>query len=437
MGVSLDIAGENSGRLVRAYVRWALILALSCAFALCGCSAGAPVGATGSVGSSSEAVMPIVKEATVSSEGTGENGAAAAGENGAAAAGAKAAAGASDVTLLAAGDVVVHGPVWKSGLRGDGSYNFDHLFAHVKSETQAADVALISQETILGGTGLGLSGYPCFNGPQELGDAEVNAGYDVIVKASNHALDKGAAGIAAELSFWRTKHPAIAVVGIADSEESYNKIYVYQQGGLKVAMLSYTYGTNGIALPSSNPYATHYLDDDQVTSDVRRAQKLADLVVVWPHWGTEYQTSPDDLQQHYAQLFCDLGVDVVIGSHPHCLGPVEVKQNGEGHKTLVFYSLGNFISNQTKGPLTSVGAEVTLGLSKDAHGAHVDSWRLIPTVTQRASGTGFTVYRLADYTDELAAANQTSLTRQDCIDVCTKALGEGFDPQTCALAGTL
>lgn len=341
------------------------------------------------------------------------------------------------VDLYAAGDVVVHEPVWNSGRAADGSFDFTHLFVHIADEARAADVALISQETMLGGTQLGLSGYPAFNGPQEIGDAEVAAGFDVMIKASNHVLDYGDAAIRSELAFWRQHHPEIAVVGMADTEDAYNHIYVYEKDGLRIAVLAYTYDTNGIPFSADNPWATHLLDEDAIRADSARAHESADLVVVWVHWGTEYQSDPDEQQRFYAQLFCDLGVDVVIGSHPHTIGPVDVLTRDDGHKTLVFYSLGNFLSNQIEGVMTSVGATVHVKFEKDAEGARVVSWELAPTVTQRGTGSNFAVWPLSDYTDACAAANDTQLTRQECEEFCSKVLGASYDQQTSTLRGEL
>ena len=126
----------------------------------------------------------------------------------------------SEVTILMIGDVLVHEGVWRSGEREDGTRDYEHLFAHVADLVAGADVAIVDQETILGGTGLGLSSYPTFNSPQEIGSAEAAAGFDVVLHANNHALDKGMEGIGAELAFWRSEHPEVAVTGMADSEEA-------------------------------------------------------------------------------------------------------------------------------------------------------------------------------------------------------------------------
>lgn len=388
----------------------ALVLIVS--LSLNGCSAPAKTNDTGSVGSSSHATA-IVSDATAPQD--------------------------QEVTIRLAmvGDVLVHRPVWESGQQADGTYQYDHLFVQVAPDIQAADVALVNQETVLGGTELGLSSYPTFNSPQEVGDAEAAAGFDVICKATNHTVDKGTAGIGNELAFWRERHPGVAVVGAADSQETYDTIYVYEKDGFKVAILNYAYGTNGIPLPADNPWAVHLLDENAIRADVARAQELADLVVVSPHWGTEYVAGPDAMQQQYADLFCELGVDVVIGTHPHCLGPVEVRTRADGHQTLIYYSLGNFVSAQNQQELTAVGGLAEVTLVKDAEGARVADYELWPTVTHMAAGTSYTTYKLADYTDELAAQNRAGITRQGCEDLCASVLGSSYDATESVLRGTV
>lgn len=341
----------------------------------------------------------------------------------------------STITVAMVGDVLVHQPVWTSGLRSDGSYNFDHLFANLGTNVTGADIRIANQETILGGTQLGLSGYPTFNSPQEVGDAEVAAGFNVILQATNHTLDKGQVGVESDLAFWRTNHPEVAVLGIADSRESYDDIFVYEKDGFRVAVLNYTFGTNGIEVPSDNPYAVHLLDADQITSDVERAKAISDMIVVCPHWGTEYSLTPDESQEQWADLFSSLGVDVVIGSHPHVLEPVETRTNADGDQMVIFWSLGNFVSHQQENP-TVVGGLAKVTLTKDALGCRVANYELDPVVTQEASGTSYTTYLLSDYTDELASGNLisgTGFSVQYCKGLCSQVLGDGFDQGSCTL----
>lgn len=155
----------------------------------------------------------------------------------------------SQVTLVMVGDVLLHTPLAKSGELEDGSYDFGALFANVREEVSGADLALVNQEVILGGAELGVSGYPRFNAPYELGDALSDAGFDVILHATNHAMDKGQKGLLNCLAFWEERYPEKAVLGIHDSPEDSEEVYVYEQDGIRIAVLNYTYGTNGIALP--------------------------------------------------------------------------------------------------------------------------------------------------------------------------------------------
>ena len=343
--------------------------------------------------------------------------------------------GAATLDLVCVGDVLGHMPLVDSGLAADGTRNYDHLFAQVRPDIEAADVAVANQETCLGGEGLGLSGYPLFNSPQELGDAEAAAGFDVVTCATNHAVDKGGEGIRSELEFWRTRHPEMRVLGIADSQESYDQICVVEKDGLKVALLNYTYGLNGLSMPADNPHAVHLLDEGQVASDLARARQIADMVVVFPHWGEEYATSPNDYQRRWARFLCDNGADVIVGTHTHSLQPVETIEGDGGRHALVFWSLGNFASNQPTA-LKATGGMAKVRLVKDDTGCYVASWELDPVVCQIGRGTAFTVYRLSAYTDELAASIGAGVGSVAAIqDVCSAALGPAYDRERSVLAG--
>ncbi|MEE0959582.1 MAG: CapA family protein [Lachnospiraceae bacterium] len=316
----------------------------------------------------------------------------------------------NEVSIVMVGDVLLHTRVAESGARDDGTYNFDALFMNVKDDIESADIAIANQEVIIGGSELGISGYPAFNAPYELGDALVNAGFDIILHATNHALDKGSAGINNCINYWRENHPDIAFLGINDSEETKNNIYVTEKNGIKIAILNYTYGTNGIPMPEGMPYAVNLLDEEQIRSDIERAHTMADFVIVCPHWGTEYVLNETDEQEYYANLFNECGVDLVIGTHPHVMEPVKWIE-GENNKTLVYYSLGNYvnwtsdygdgISNRMEGMM----AKVNIVKNEDGS-VTISDYEAEPVVSHVNEGFGnVTVYRLSDYTDELASQN--------------------------------
>ncbi len=355
------------------------------------------------------------------------------------------------ITLVMVGDILLHTPVAESGLREDGSYDFSAVFAHTREAISSADLALVNQEVILGGTELGISGYPAFNAPYELGDALADTGFDVVLHATNHALDKGAKGITNCLSFWENSHPDMEILGIHDSAEDQNKIYIYEQDGIRIAILNYTYGTNGIPLPQGMDYAVDLMDDrDRMAEDLRLAEELADFTIVCPHWGTEYRLTPDAGQESLAQFFWENGADLVLGTHPHVIEPVAWVTE-EGIQTcdlteretdqgvsltgtdlpdgmLVYFSLGNFV-NWTSGTGEGVAnrmvggmAKVTLGLDEDGT-VSVKEYGVEPLICHVEDGQdGVTVYPFSDYSERLAEKNAIRLqdgnfSLQYCLDL--------------------
>ena len=321
------------------------------------------------------------------------------------------------VSILMAGDMLLHTRVEESALTADGSYDYEAVFANVADTIAQADIAIANQEVIIGGSELGISGYPAFNAPYEFADALVDVGFDVACQGTNHALDKGGRGITNCLDYWADNYPNMGVLGIHDSYEDQEEIYYTTVNGITVAILNYTYGTNGISLPSDMPYAVDYLSQDRVVSDLQEAEENADFTIVCPHWGTEYQLTEDSSQKKWAQIFTENGADLIIGTHPHVIEPIEWVEVPNGNTALCYYSLGNFV-NWTGGEGQGVAnrmvgglAEVTIGKMTDGSVriADYDAEALVSHVT---SGTkGVTVYKLSEYTEELAQANE--IRKQD------------------------
>lgn len=349
------------------------------------------------------------------------------------------------ITLAMVGDVLMHDEVVASGVRDDGTRNYDHLFAPTSAELYGVDLALVNQETVLGGPDVagGIKGFPLFNSPQEVGDSEIRAGLNVILKATNHSFDVGYQGLHSELAFWNLFYPTIPVIGASDPYGEFNgyvhDVYVYDKQGFKVAILNYTWATNqGVGALDDD--CLSYLSPGKVEADVAHARELgAELIVACPHWGVEYGTAPSQEEHDYAHIFLEQGVDVVIGAHPHVLQPVEVLTREDGHRMLVYYSLGNFVSSQVSVDRV-VGGMAKVWLVKSPDGwARVDSYELVPLVTYVAPGTNYTVYPLASFTDELADAigRRGGLTPSAAHERCAFALGEGYDPATCMLAATM
>lgn len=334
-----------------------------------------------------------------------------------------------EVTLVMVGDILLHTRVAESGRTEDGGYDFTAVFAQVKEEISQADIALVNQEVIIGGEELGVSGYPAFNAPYELGDALADAGFDVILHATNHALDKGRRGLLNCLAFWEENHPEETVVGIHGSREESEEICVLEQDGIRIAILNYTYGTNGIALPEDMPYAVELLEEQRVAEDIRAAKELADFIIVCPHWGTEYTLTQTKTQERWARFFSENGADLVIGTHPHVPEPVEWVED-----TLVYYSLGNFV-NWTSGTVDGVanrmvGGMARVTLAEEDGEVVISDWSVEPLVCHVEKGFGgVTVYPLAEYTEELAGRNEiisqdADFSLEYCLEVVDRVFGE-------------
>ena len=353
----------------------------------------------------------------------------------------------TEYRIVMVGDVLLHAPVEESCRRPDGSYNYDSLFAHTNEEISAADLALVNQEVIIGGSELGISGYPCFNADFSLCDSLASTGFDVICHATNHALDKGRAGLISCAQHWREQYPQITVLGIHDTPNTATSCgadpVIIELPELRIAVLNYTYGTNGIPLPEDMPYAVDLLNEEQVAADLHRAEELADFTIVCPHWGTEYRLTPDTSQEKWVQIFLENGADLVLGTHPHVIEPIEWVTDAEnGHEMLVYYSLGNFV-NWTSGTGEGVAnrmvggmAEVTITMN-DAGEAEITDYGVRPLVSHVTAGSGgVTTYFLEDYTQELEAQNEITLQDPDfsleyCINLCDSVWGDLWKKSIC------
>ena len=310
------------------------------------------------------------------------------------------------ITLMAVGDDLVHDSIIDSGKRSDGTYNYDHLFTNILEDIKKADVSVINQETVLGGKELRYSGYPRFNSPQEIGDAIVKAGFNVVLDATNHAMDKGEKGMQNSIDYWK-KHKGVTVVGVNETEKESNDVKVIEVKGIKLALLNYTYSLNGLPLPSNRPYMVNMLDEEKIRKDVALAKEKADFVIVFPHWGTEYSYDVSSAQKRWTKIFLETGVDLVIGAHPHVIEPIEWLEGEDGHKMLIYYSLGNYVSGQDEYPRMLGGmANITIEC-KNGEKPYISDASITPIVTQFGSDyENLQVLRLSDYTDQLASVHR-------------------------------
>ena len=340
------------------------------------------------------------------------------------------------VNLMMVGDILMHTRLHECSVQEDGSYNYDAIFANTLNESLAADIAIVNQEVIIGGQEIVVSGYPSFNAPYEIGDALVAAGYDVVLHATNHALDKGKKGLLNCISFWNTQYPEVEVVGIYESAEDQDELCIIEHDGIRIAILNYTYGTNGIKMPADMPFAVDMLVEEEVIKDLELANSLADFVIVAPHWGTEYRLEADYSQKKWTKLFLEYGVDLVLGTHPHVIEPIEWLTNETtGESMLVYYSIGNFV-NWTSSSGAGIAnrmvggiADVTIELDENGK-AFIAKYGIQPVICHVEKKTnGVTVYPLKEYTKELAERNEIRLQDQSfsleyCIELCDKVWGE-------------
>ena len=340
-----------------------------------------------------------------------------------------------EISIIMVGDMLMHTPVNETGVMEDGNIDFSHLFTYTEEMIQGADLALVNQEVILGGEELGISGYPAFNTYHELGDDLVDAGFDVVLHATNHALDKGKKGLLSCLSYWDSTHPEIAVLGIQDTAEEQDEIYIYEENGISIAILNYTYGTNGIPLPEDMPFAVNMMDKEQMAEDIEKAKAQADFIVVCPHWGTEYVLEETDYQRNFADFMLDCGVDLVLGTHPHVIEPVKMLEDENGHQMLVYYSLGNYV-NCTSSDKSDIGkrmlgamAEVTITKDEDGE-VYISEYGAKPLVTYVSEDQKeIAVYPLEQFTDEMALSSltikyDTSFSKTYCEQLWENVMGE-------------
>jgi poly-gamma-glutamate capsule biosynthesis protein CapA/YwtB (metallophosphatase superfamily) len=285
--------------------------------------------------------------------------------------------------ILAVGDLLMHLPLVTNAETKDG-YDFTPMFEPVRPWIEAADLAVANLETTLTGPPWPYAGYPAFNTPAEFVRDVKKVGFDALVHANNHSLDYGEYGLIKTneaLENWGMPH-----TGTARTPEEFQKILVLDVvPGIKMAVLNYTYGTNGIPLP--HPWSVHLLDREQVAADVKRARQLpgVDLVAVAYHFGVEDERVPNDEQIEYVDLAIKSGADMILGDHPHATQRVELRpkvtdQFGRTKNRAVVYSLGNFISMQVL-LHQECGMMLLVDVMKEKGEAEVEALSVIPTWT--------------------------------------------------------
>ena len=260
-----------------------------------------------------------------------------------------------EAVLFAVGDIMVHMPQLPAYYNeATGMYDFSPWFEDVRPLFAEGDWVAGNLETTLAGADLKYSGFPRFNSPPELAADLREAGFHVLSTANNHSLDRGWTGVVRTLE--RLREAGLVPVGTAEDEETARRPVIVERNGIRLGFLSYTYGTNGLPIPKDKPFAVNLIDPERIREDIARTREAgADFVAVFLHFGNEYEKWPSDFQRDIARGAVEAGADLVLGSHPHVVQPYEIWEvpgaggTDAGRRGLIFYSMGNFISNQTGG----------------------------------------------------------------------------------------
>lgn len=313
------------------------------------------------------------------------------------------------VRIMAVGDDLIHKQLYEAARLLEGGYCFDGMFDGVRDVIAQADVRVINQETVLVANEAQVSSFPAFGTPVAVGRAVVDTGFNVVTHASNHALDKGLDGIADTLAFWELHEDRVCMLGLHPSAADQERVRSIEVDGVKIALVNCTEKLNFRRLPRGARYCVDVMKGFSrraLAARIGRAREEADFVVVFPHWGCEYLYEPVDSQRRWASFFAEAGADLIVGTHPHVVQPVEWIERADGGRTLCYYSLGNFISCQV-GAGTMLGALADVTLERAGGGVRIASHDIVPLVTHTDASYGrFTTYPLADYTDDMAAENK-------------------------------
>lgn len=307
----------------------------------------------------------------------------------------------TNIKMSVIGDIMCHNSQYKDAYNSKtGTYDFSYVFEDVKQYVSSADIAIGNLETTFAGKEKGYSNYPRFNTPEQLAKNLKDFGIDVLSTANNHSMDTNYNGIVSTLDY--LDEAGISHTGTNRSFEEQRTILVKDVNGIKIAFLAFTYGTNGIPVPSDKSYCVNLIDDNFILNQIELAKKeKPDLICVNMHWGVEYQTKQNKEQERLADLLFKNGVDIILGSHPHVLQPMErkgVTLNDETEKEcFVIYSLGNFMSGQTKANTrNSIILNIDITKSGETGKIVIGEVDYVPIYMYKASSGGTQRYKVLD-----------------------------------------
>lgn len=294
--------------------------------------------------------------------------------------------------LAFTGDLMCHSPQFEYA-KTDSGYNFTPYYEYIRSELSYADLTIGNLETVLGGREMKFSGYPDFNSPDEYALALKLAGFDFLVTANNHSLDRGEKGLLRTLDV--LKGQGIGSTGTYSSQADRDSLRILKINGISFALLNYTYGTNGKPVPKGKDYLINLIDKKLIQQDILKAKELkADIIIVLYHYGQEYKREPDNYQKQVNDWAWEAGADVIIGSHPHVLQPAVFLADSSGlTRKFTAYSLGNFFSNQ-QWRYSDAGAVLYLSFEKNSEKATLTTADFLPTWVFKGDIEGKRTYRI-------------------------------------------
>lgn len=305
-----------------------------------------------------------------------------------------------EAKLIAVGDIMMHSTQTRSGYDAKRQiYNFDSFFAPVKNILSKGDWVIGNLETPLAGEDAGgYTGYPLFNAPAQLADAAKKAGLNILTTANNHALDRGEKGVIRTIANLGDRK--IAFTGTAVSAIEASKPLISTKNNISLAILAYTYGTNGIPIPKGKDYLVSLIDEKKILKDIAKARKQGvDIIAISLHFGDEYQRQPNPQQKQLVENLLKAGADIILGSHPHVVQPYKIfkfpGKNGKTRKAVAIYSMGNFISGQTQ-DYTDLGVifQVTIRKKFPEKTAEITGIKALPTWVHRYTLNNQVKYRV-------------------------------------------
>ena len=306
--------------------------------------------------------------------------------------------------LVATGDILCHNTQYFDAYDSStGTYDFNYVFDDVVKYIEPADIAISSLETSFAGSDVGYSNYPRFNSPDSLITAIKNIGVDVISTAGNHCLDYGFSGLSRTIDVLDSN--GLSHLGTYKSQEEQSKILYKDIDGVKIAFLNYTYGTNGIPVPSGKDFCVNLIDKDLMSYQINLAKdENADVIIACMHWGTEYSTVQNSEQEELADFLFKSGVDIIIGNHPHVAEPMEKRsvtlEDGTVKDCFVIYALGNFTADQNYANTRS-SVILNLDLTFEDDVLNINSATYTPIYIYESPNVRYHKFKLIDMEDAI------------------------------------